>query len=187
MSFEYYLKYLNNGHPIIIASHSQGTLHAERLLKEFFEGSPLQKKLVCAYLIGMPISENMFSKISACKDSLTTGCYVSWRTYKKGYIDTAYVSKEKIKSVVTNPLSWTLDTTYSPKILNTGAVLKNFKKVKKGLVDARVHGNILWACKPKFFGNIFFTQKNFHVGDINLYYSNIRQNVKTRIKVFCKQ
>jgi hypothetical protein len=36
-AFEYYLKNYNHGRPIIIASHSQGTLHAGRLLKEFLK------------------------------------------------------------------------------------------------------------------------------------------------------
>ena len=48
-AFEYYLKNFNKGRPIIIASHSQGTNHAETLLKEFFDGKPLQEKLVAAY------------------------------------------------------------------------------------------------------------------------------------------
>jgi len=36
-AFEYYLKHWNNGRPIIIASHSQGTTHAKRLLKDFLK------------------------------------------------------------------------------------------------------------------------------------------------------
>ena len=47
-AFIYYLKNHNHGRPIIIASHSQGTWHAGRLLKEFFEGKPLQT--VTAYV-----------------------------------------------------------------------------------------------------------------------------------------
>ena len=43
-AFKYFLKNFNQSRPIIIASHSQGTLHAKRLLKEFFDGKPLQKK-----------------------------------------------------------------------------------------------------------------------------------------------
>ncbi|MEO1253816.1 MAG: DUF3089 domain-containing protein, partial [Bacteroidota bacterium] len=39
-AFEYYLKNWNNGRPIIIASHSQGTNHATKLLREFFENKP---------------------------------------------------------------------------------------------------------------------------------------------------
>jgi hypothetical protein len=34
-SFEYYLQHYNQGRPIVIASHSQGTVHAKRLIKEF--------------------------------------------------------------------------------------------------------------------------------------------------------
>ncbi|MEY2646843.1 MAG: hypothetical protein RL158_819, partial [Bacteroidota bacterium] len=36
-AFEYYLAHYNNGKPIIIASHSQGSTHSKRLLKEFFD------------------------------------------------------------------------------------------------------------------------------------------------------
>src|SRR6188474_2543106 len=36
-AFEYYLKNYNHGRPIIIASHSQGTTHALRLLKDYFD------------------------------------------------------------------------------------------------------------------------------------------------------
>ncbi len=186
-AFEYYLKNLNGGRPIIIASHSQGTIHAARLLKDFFEGKNLQNRLVCAYLIGMPAPENYFIKISPCKDSLSTGCFISWRSYKKDFIDTGYISREKIKSIVTNPLTWTTTSEYAVSKLNTGGVLKNFNKIKKRIVDAQVHNNILWTCKPRFFGNVFFTTKNYHIGDINLFYTNIRSNVKERIKMFCKK
>ena len=41
--------------------------------------------------------------------------------------------------------------------------------------------------KPDIAGKIFFTKKNFHVGDINLFYINIRQNVRTRINAFLKK
>jgi len=52
-AFEFYLKHYNKGRPIIIASHSQGTTHTRRLLKEFFDGTNLQKQLIAAYLPGM--------------------------------------------------------------------------------------------------------------------------------------
>ena len=42
-AFEYYLQIWNKGRPIIIASHSQGSKMAERLLKEFFEDKPFKK------------------------------------------------------------------------------------------------------------------------------------------------
>lgn len=186
-AFEYYLQHFNSGRPIIIASHSQGTIHAGRLLREYFEGKPLKNKLVCAYIIGMPIPENYFTELQPCKDSLSTGCFTGWRTVKRGYNDTLFVSKENFKSYVTNPLTWKLTDDYAPASMNTGGVLTNFNKLIPGVVDAQVHGNVLWTCKPKFFGNIFLKQKNYHIGDINLFYTNIRDNVRTRIKMFWKQ
>jgi hypothetical protein len=76
-AFEYYLKNWNGGRPIIIASHSQGSLLAERLLKEYFEGKPLNNKLVVAYIIGWPVPKDYFSSLKICEDSLQTGCICS--------------------------------------------------------------------------------------------------------------
>ncbi|MEP6711202.1 MAG: DUF3089 domain-containing protein [Ferruginibacter sp.] len=185
-AFEYYLQHYNNGRPIIIAAHSQGTIHAGRLLKEFFEGKPLYNKLVCAYVIGMPTPENYFTSIPSCKDSLATGCFVGWRSFHKDYT-ADYIAKENFKSLVTNPLLWTSDTTYAPAALNKGGVLINFNKVTTKVVDAQIHNNVLWTSKPKFFGNVFLTKKNYHIADINMFYINIAKNVKTRIKMFWKK
>jgi hypothetical protein len=185
-AFEYYLAHYNHGNSIIIASHSQGTVHAARLLKEFFEDKALGNKLICAYLIGMPIRTDYFSKIKPCENGNETGCFVSWRTYKKGY-EPLFVQKEHFKAVVTNPLTWSNESTEASIQLNKGGVLKDFSKIVPRVVDAQVHGNILWACKPNVFGKIFFFAKNFHIGDINLYYMNIRENVSNRIKHYQTQ
>lgn len=185
-AFEHYLEHYNNGRPIIIASHSQGTKHAGRLLKEYFEDKPLYNKLVCAYIIGMPIPDNYFKSIPVCDNPNQTGCFVGWRTFKSGY-NPPFVEKEKFKSVVVNPLTWKTNDTVATKKLNKGGVLKNFNKIVPGVVDAQIHNNILWACKPDVFGKIFFNKKNFHIGDINLYYVNIRENVKTRISSYWKK
>lgn len=184
-AFEYYLKYYNNNRPIIIASHSQGTLHAVRLLKEFFENKPLQKKLVCAYLIGLPVFTSYFKELKPCTDSTATGCFVSWRTFKEEYVP-EFVEIETEKAYVTNPLTWMLDEKPAPASLNQGGILRDFDKIIPGLVHAQVHGNILWVNKPQFFGSVFLTMKNYHIADYNFFYTNIRENVETRIKFFLK-
>jgi len=185
-AFEYYLEYYNYGRPVIIASHSHGTLHAARLLKEFFEGKPLQKQLVCAYLIGLPVFTNYFSELEPCDDSTATGCFVSWRTFQEGYV-APIVEKETQKAYVINPLTWTMDTTLASADLNKGAVLRNFNKVIPGLVHAQIHENVLWVNKPKFLGSALLKIKNYHIADYNLFYENIRENVGTRIRAFLKK
>ena len=185
-AFIYSLANFNQGRPIIIASHSQGTKHAGRLLKEFFEGKPLQDKLICAYIIGLPITENYFTKLPACKDSLSTGCFVSWRTFKSGYTEPKFIAKENFKAIVINPLSWNSDTLFYSSAYNKGGVLKKFNKIIPRTVSAQVHHNVLWTSKPNVFGKIFFTRKNYHIGDINLFYMNIRENVSARIAAYFK-
>jgi hypothetical protein len=185
-AFEYYLNNYNHGRPIIIASHSQGTLHAGRLLKEFFENKPLEKQLVCAYIIGLPVFSDYFTTLKPCADSTATGCFISWRTFEEGY-NAPFVQKETKKAFVINPLTWTMDTTLAPASLNKGGILRDFNKVIPGLVHAQIHGNILWVNKPKFLGSIFLKTKNYHIADYNLFYENIRENAGTRIRSFLKK
>lgn len=182
-AFIYYMEHYNNGRPLIIASHSQGTWHAKRLLKEFFDGKELQKKLVCAYIIGFPVENTCFSNIPVCMDSTETGCFVTWRTFNNGYIP-AFVKKENFKALVVNPLNWSTTDIYAGKEKNLGGVMYNFEKIIPRVVDAKISGNILWSCKPDIFGKIFIRNKNYHIGDINLFYMNIRENVKCRVNHF---
>ena len=185
-AFEYYLQHWNNGRPIIIASHSQGTTHAKRLLKEFFENKPLQNKLVVAYIVGIPVTENFFTSLKPCVSPDQTGCFCTWRTFKEGYESEA-IKKETQKIIVTNPITWDVNKPNSDRLLNRGSVLLNFNKITRNAADANIHNGILWTHKPKFFGNIFFTNKNYHVADYNLYYINVRENVRFRVNTFLKK
>ena len=184
-AFNYYLQYNNNGRPIIIASHSQGTTHAKRLLKEFFDGKALQNKLVAAYLIGIPVEVNLYTAIKPCNMPNQTGCVCSWRTFKEGY-EPKYIEKEQ-PVIVTNPLTWSSLQPIAARDLNKGSVLLNFNKLVPKVAAANINGNILWTKKPRFFGNIFLSGKNYHIADYNLYYLSIKDNVAGRIGAFWKQ
>jgi len=182
-AFEYYLQHYNNGRPIIIASHSQGTTHAKRLMREFFDGKPLATQLVAAYLVGMPVEKDYFVSIPVCTNPTQTGCFCSWRTLREGYL-TEYIKKETLEVVVTNPLSW--DTSAAPvgRNKNKGAVLSKFNKVLKNTTGGRVVNNVLWVNKPKFLGGFLLKRKDYHIGDLNLFYVNVRENIKQRITTY---
>lgn len=120
-AFEYYLSRENHERPIIIAAHSQGSLHAIRLLKEFFDGKPLQQQLVCAYIIGYQVPKNAFNTIPVGDSPTATGCFVTWRTFRKGEIPAA-VKKENGNSQCVNPLTWKTDTKWAPDNMNSGAL-----------------------------------------------------------------
>lgn len=185
-AFEYYLKHWNNGRPIIIAGHSQGAMMAERLLKDYFQGKPLQKKLVAAYVIGWPVPKEYFSSLGMCNDSLQTGCICSWRTLRNGYIP-YFLKNEKGNSYVTNPLTWRTTEEYASKQLNRGSVLANFNKIYKHTTDARISNGLLYVKKPKFPWSFLYFKKNYHIADINLFYINLRDNIRQRIAMFWKK
>jgi hypothetical protein len=185
-AFIYYLDHYNNGRPIIIASHSQGTTHAKRLIREFFDGQVLKNRLVVAYLLGIYVDQNQFQTIPVCRDSLQTGCFVSWRTFRRDFYGPEYIALEPPTAAVVNPLTWSTDSSLAPKSLNRGAVLYKYNKVFPHTNDAQIKGNILWISRPKFPGGVLYQSKNYHVGDYNLFYMNIRQDIRRRISLFWK-
>lgn len=180
-AFRYYLLNHNNGRPIIIASHSQGTDHARRLLKDFFEEGELKKQLVAAYVIGMPLSEEVFKEIPVCEEENQTGCWLSWNTYRQGFYPKDH-GFWYYKGVSVNPLSWKRDSTYVSWGANKGGLLKNFKKLRPGLSDAQNKDGMLWINRPKFFGNFLLNWDRYHIVDYNLFYMNIRENVAKRVE-----
>ena len=181
-AFLYYLENWNNGKPIILAAHSQGAFHAKYLLRELFEGKPLQEKLVAAYVIGLQVEPDFFSQLPICEDSLQNGCYLGWRTFRRDF-EPDYDSSFR-RSVVVNPLNWKADTSYAPVQLHKGAILRNFNKVYYKVSDAQVHEDLLWISRPKFPGSRLYKSRNYHIGDINLFYLNIRENLRARVRAF---
>jgi hypothetical protein len=185
-AFLYYLDHYNKGRAIVIASHSQGTNHAERLLKELFDGTQLQKKLVVAYLAGMPLEPGYFHSIKSCDSPSQTGCACSWRTFREGY-KPDYVQHENFTAIVTNPLTWDAAKPVADRWQNKGGMLLNFNKLIKGLTNANLGNGVLWTEKPHFFGNFLFTTKNYHISDLNFFYLNVRDNVQQRVTAFIKK
>lgn len=185
-AFEFYLKNWNQGRPFIIASHSQGARHALFLLRDMVEGTPLQNQLVTAYLVGWPAQENFFKQLKPCQTPDETGCYCSWRTWNRDFALKKNFQRDGV--VCTNPLAWTtIEGQYAPKTQNLGGVVRPFCAIRPQIVDAEVYNGILLASKPKFPGSFFFRRKNYHIGDLNLYYMNVRENARLRVEAFLRR
>lgn len=183
-AFEYYLKYENNGRPIIIASHSQGTVHAKRLLKDFFDGKPLSKSLVAAYLVGIATPPDYFEAIKPLEKEDDIGGFVSWNTYQRGYYPTYYKNGLN-KALATNPQTWNSEGGISPRSENAGGVGLKFAIIKKA-VNVESKDGMLWISKPYIPGRIFIKNKIWHAADYNLFWMNVRENVDLRINAFLK-
>lgn len=70
--------------PIILAGHSQGALHLERLLREKVAGKPIAKRVVAAYVVGWPVStasDLPALGLPACSRPDEARCILSWMTF----------------------------------------------------------------------------------------------------------
>lgn len=184
-AFQYYLDHWNQGRPFIIAGHSQGARHAMYLIREMIENKPVEKQLVAAYVVGWPVRNNFFKQIKPCATPEQTDCYCTWRTWERKYgLKNAY----ERNVVCTNPLIWTLtEHQYAHESFNLGAVIRPFETLRPQATDAEVHRGIVLAAKPKFPGSFLFLRKNYHIGDFNLYYLNVRENAQERAKMFLQK
>lgn len=182
-AFEYYLKHYNNGRPIIIASHSQGTTHSRRLLKDYFDGKPLSKQLVAAYAIGYTITDSMYTDLKMCTSPTETGCFISWLSFKSGFEPKGTFS---MKAQSLNPLTWTRDTAFVGREKNLGSIGIGFNHRHTHATSAIIHhnefgGTYLWIKTRTPFIPLL---KNMHIADYNLFWYDIRENVKVRIASF---
>jgi hypothetical protein len=178
-AFSYYLENYNQGRPIIIAAHSQGSMHAKRLLQEFFDGTPLQQQLVAAYLPGAPIRERDFTTIKFMQTPDATGGFVSWNSYKKKHWPKNYASYLK-GSYSTNPITWDQQTT-GTATAHRGVLYYDGKIYPKSLTVENKDG-LLWVSLPKLPKRIFlFWIKSYHYADINLFWADIAANAQRRI------
>jgi hypothetical protein len=181
-AFEYYLKHFNHGRGIILAGHSQGSTHISYLLKDFFDGKPLQKQLVAAYIPGIGLDRNQFKTIPFMENPNQTGGFVTWNTFKKKFDQENYKwYKEK---VVINPVTWD-NTALAERKLHKGFLYSNGKMYKNSF-DTHIDNGVIWISTPHFpYRYLAFTLQNYHVGDVNLFWEDIRENSLLRVQTFC--
>jgi hypothetical protein len=187
-AFTYYLKNYNHGRPFIIASHSQGTDHAVRLLHDFIENdSVLKKQLIAAYIIGRPIKKGDIKAIPPADSANQTGCYVAWNCVLWG--ETTYYGQKVNNLECVNPLTWKRDTVYAQPSLNTGSLPQAFNRIDVGLMDAKISPlGFLWMHRPNVTlkDYPYINLKRFHILEYNLFYMNMRQNIKLRTETYLR-
>lgn len=91
-AFRHYMANFNNGRPIVLVGHSQGSGLLRRLIAEELEPrGELLDQLVTAHLIGTNVLEPenspvgaSFQQIAACDQSQISRCIISFVTYRRG-------------------------------------------------------------------------------------------------------
>ena len=183
-AFEVYLKKYNQGRPIVMVGHSQGTTHTLRLLADFFDDKPLQKKLIAAYIPGIRVKPNQFKTIKPMTQPNEVGGFVSWNTFKKKH----YPKNDKDwydGSVTTNPITW--DEAKTTELDQHKGFLYTNGKIYSKALKIEVTDGLIWSSNPKFPLRFFMSfLKNYHAGDINLFWKDIQENSELRVRTYLR-
>ena len=179
-AFMYYWQNYNKGNKFIIAGHSQGTNHAERLLKEIIlENDSMRSLLLISYLPGMPIKQ-FHKELPPCISPNQLNCFLSWRTLAEGYFPVDWEVSDSILCV--NPISWETDNLVSQNENHLGILFPNHKIYYPKSIAAYNHNGVVWIKPIKIPFARFYRMKNYHIADYNLYWINIRNNLRYRLK-----
>jgi hypothetical protein len=121
-AFRHFLARRGAARPFLLASHSQGTVLAHRLLGEEIAGTALGEWLVAAWLIGSPLGDEI-PEVPPCASPEQTGCLVSWNARGPGYMPGAFeFARGPSTPICVNPLGWRRDEVARPAAGSRGAV-----------------------------------------------------------------
>lgn len=138
-AFRAFVALTGGNRPFILAGHSQGTFHAVRLLQEEILGTPLQGRMVAAYLVGGHAPDAFPALgLPVCDAPDQTGCVLSWNASKVGsrlarlVVDDGtywwrggWRAQDQGGAICVNPLTWRRQTSSdatAPAALNPGSM-----------------------------------------------------------------
>ena len=181
-AFLYFLKNYSIGRPFIIASHSQGSRHADRLLREEIIGRGLLSQMIVAYLIGFSIDGS--NGVPVCEKYDQLNCQITWNSSTRD----AVLKLAEPEDICVNTLSWTTNEDLVGADQNLGSVtFASEGGVELNVADAQCSEGSLFVSEvetERFSSNMPFGPGNYHMYDYSFYYMNIRKNVQDRINEY---
>jgi hypothetical protein len=202
-AFDRFVASVPDDKPIILAGHSQGALHLMRLLKERVAGTPLQARVVAAYVVGWPISETADLPalgLPPCTSGDQAGCILSWMSFAEpanpdlilgnwsGTTGIAGGKGVRRDMLCVNPLTGTAGGAASPSA-NSGTLVPTTNLQSASLIAGQVgarcqDGLLMLQGKIPALGPYVLPGNNYHVYDYALFWDPIRQDAERRLKSF---
>jgi len=202
-AFDAFVAEIPAGDPIILAGHSQGALHLERLLARKVAGTPLAKRIVAAYVVGWPVSITAdLPKLGlpACRAPDEAGCILSWMSFREPanpelILDQWEDSKgltggdrRQQDMLCVNPISGTMNGAAQAQD-NEGTLVPSgdmaSATLRPGTVGARCEkGLLLIDGQVPPLGPFVLPGNNYHVYDYALFWSAIRGDAWRRAEAW---
>ncbi len=205
-AYEEFLRQAPPDRPIILAAHSQGSLHLMRLLEERIRGAPEASRIAAAYVIGWPVSETAdlpALPLPPCERADQARCLISWQTFAEpadpemvtevydASVGPGGVSRAGSPMVCVNPLTGARGGA-APREANLGTLVPNddfsdatfTPRAVPGRCDVR--GFLLIGDNDALpeMGRYALPGNNYHVYDYALFWSNLRSDAAARVKAF---
>lgn len=178
--------------PIILAGHSQGSLHLLHLLKQ--RRAALGDRLVAVYAVGWALAvpeDSTATGVPACTAPAQSGCLLSWQSYAAdGDLDKALASLAAVPDLSGTPLGTRPMLCVNPLTGgsgsagpdgNAGMLAGEELLPRKVGASCSERGLLLISPTPKDAGPYVLPGGNFHVYDYSLFWANIRADVEARL------
>lgn len=206
-AYEQFLKEAPRDQPIILAGHSQGSLHVMRLLQERVKGSPEQRRIVAAYVVGWPISTSVDLPelpLPACTRAGQASCILSWMSFSEPadpamIVDTWDATeglngqpRKGTAMLCVNPLTGNAGDA-APAEANRGTLIPNDDLTDGTILPSAIparcdeRGFLLIGSDPPPMGPYVLPGNNYHVYDYTLFWSNLRADVEARLAAFASR
>ncbi|KEO90831.1 hypothetical protein EH31_07280 [Erythrobacter longus] len=202
-AFRFFVDSLDEDTPIVLAGHSQGSLHLLRLLREEVQEKGLSNRVVASYAIGWPISvehDLPALGVPACATASQTGCILSWSSYAEPADPSAVIetyaasigfdgtARGTSQILCTNPLLGTFGGS-ADAAANLGTLVPDNTMSDGELVPGAVPATcddrgLLMIGAPPEMGSFVLPGNNYHVYDIPLFWANTKADVSRRVSAF---
>ena len=205
-AYEAFIRQAPADRPIILAAHSQGSLHLMRLLQERVRGAPEVSRVVAAYVIGWPVSETAdlpAIPLPVCERPDQARCLLSWQSFAEpaepDQVTEVYdasagpggVSRGGTAMVCVNPITGARGGA-APAQNNAGTLVPNDDfsdaEFRRGAVGARCgeRGFLLIGRQSRLpdMGAYVLPGNNYHVYDYALFWANVRADAERRLAAF---
>ena len=198
-SFSCYLDNKNDGRPIVLVGKSQGSIMLQLLLNWIKVNRPeVLKQIVAAYIVGWPVCQKYCDAVGLkfAESRTDTGVILSWNTQKPDCYFNPFVLLIP-DNLSINPINWKRDTTYASKQESLGSVLNtdqgrisvpNFAdaqiirpagfQINNGAIKSDIDNTYIIGSEFAFLPGVL------HNLDYDLFYQDVRQNIKDRIASF---
>lgn len=186
--------------PIILAAHSQGALHLERLLRDKVAGKPIARRIVAAYVVGWPISTTADLPalgLPACQEAGEAGCILSWMSFgdpaNPQLVLNSYehssgfsgIPRRRDNLLCVNPISG-IQNGVAGSDQNPGTLVPTANllsaTIAPGTVGARCDkGLLIIDGNIPTLGPYVLPGNNYHVYDYALFWGAIRRDAERRL------